>query len=345
MVHCKKFLISIFFLVCYFIPSHSSMSGTIKDNGASVFMYHRIGESKYPSTNVTIEQFNQHINYISKNNFNIIPLSKVLDIVKNNQEFSKNTISFSIDDAYESFYLNAWPKFRENNIPVTLFISTEIIDNKTDGYMTWEQIKNFIADGGIVGQHTSSHMHMPLNSEEMVKKDILKSHKSFMKELGFIPKLFAYPYGEASKEVINILKEFNISHAFGQHSGVISIYDNEYYLPRFSLNEQFGDLDRFIFAAESLPLVIKDFTPSEMYLTENLKPRIEFSIESNVDINKLNCFANTGGNWSSQNITNITEKRVQIVLNESFKSGRGRINCTVQKDKNWHWFGYQFLIK
>ena len=345
MVHYKKFLISIFFLVCYFIPSHSSMSGTIKDNGASVFMYHRIGESKYPSTNVTIEQFNQHINYISKNNFNIIPLSKVLDIVKNNQEFSKNTISFSIDDAYESFYLNAWPKFRENNIPVTLFISTEIIDNKTNGYMTWEQIKNFIADGGIVGQHTSSHMHMPLNSEEMVKKDILKSHKSFMKELGFIPKLFAYPYGEASKEVINILKEFNISHAFGQHSGVISIYDNEYYLPRFSLNEQFGDLDRFIFAAESLPLVIKDFTPSEMYLTENLKPRIEFSIESNVDINKLNCFANTGGNWSAQSITNVTEKRVQIILNDSFKSGRGRLNCTVQKDKNWHWFGYQFLIK
>ena len=345
MVHYKKFLISIFFLVCYFIPSHSSMSGTIKDNGASVFMYHRIGESKYPSTNVTIEQFNQHINYISKNNFNIIPLSKVLDIVKNNQEFSENTISFSIDDAYESFYLNAWPKFRENNIPVTLFISTEIIDNKTDGYMTWEQIKNFIADGGIVGQHTSSHMHMPLNSEEMVKKDILKSHKSFMKELGFIPKLFAYPYGEASKEVINILKEFNISHAFGQHSGVISIYDNEYYLPRFSLNEQFGDLDRFIFAAESLPLVIKDFTPSEMYLTENLKPRIEFSIESNVDINKLNCFANTGGNWSAQSITNVTEKRVQIILNDSFKSGRGRLNCTVQKDKNWHWFGYQFLIK
>jgi len=345
MVDYKKFLISIFFSVCYLIPTHSSISETIKDNGVSVFMYHRIGEGTYPSTNVTIEQFNQHINYISTNDFNIIPLSDVLDIILKNEEFAKNTISFSIDDAYESFYFNAWPKFRENNIPVTLFISTEIIDNGTNGYMTWDQIRNFIDEGGKVGQHTSSHIHMPLNSKETIKQDILKSHKSFIKELGFIPELFAYPYGETSKEVINILKEFNISHAFGQHSGVISIYDNEYYLPRFSLNEQFGDLDRFIFAAESLPLVIKDFIPSEMYLTENLKPRIEFSIESNIDINHLNCFANTGGNWSSQNITSITEKRVQIILNDSFKSGRGRINCTVQKDKNWHWFGYQFLIK
>ena len=345
MINYKKLLISIFLLVCYFVPTHSSISETITDNGASVFMYHRIGESTYPSTNVTIEQFNQHINYISKNDFNIIPLKDVLDIVKNNQEFIKNTVAFSIDDAYESFYLNAWPKLREKNIPITLFISTEIIDNKTNGYMTWDQIRNFINEGGSVGQHTSSHMHMPLNSEESVKQDILNSHKSFMKELGFIPELFAYPYGETSKDIINILKEFNISHAFGQHSGVISIYDNEYYLPRFSLNEQFGDLDRFIFAAESLPLVVKDFIPSEMYLTENFKPRIEFSIESDIEVNQLNCFANTGGNWSNQKITNITEKRVQIILDDSFKSGRGRINCTVKKDKNWHWFGYQFLVK
>ena len=345
MVYCKKIFILIFFLIYYFIPTYSSNSETIKDNGASVFMYHRVGEDSYPSTNVTIEQFNQHINYISSHDFNIIPLSEVLDIILNNQEFARNTISFSVDDAYESFYLNAWPKLRENNIPVTLFISTMIIDNKTNGYMTWDQIRNFIDEGGKVGQHTSSHMHMPLNPKETVQKDILNSHRSFMKELGFIPELFAYPYGETSKEVINILKEFNISHAFGQHSGVISIHSNEYYLPRFSLNEQFGDLDRFIFAAESLPLVIKDFIPSEMYLTENLKPKIEFSIESNVDINQLNCFANTGGSWSSQNITSITEKRVQIILNDSFRSGRGRINCTVQKDKNWHWFGYQFLIK
>ena len=345
MKYYSKFLISVFFLIFYFIPCYFSTAEIIKDNGASVFMYHRIGEDVYPSTNVTKEQFNQHINHISTNDFNIIPLSDVLKIIQNNEKFIKNTISFSVDDAYESFYLNAWPKFKENNIPVTLFISTEIINNGTKGYMNWDQIRDFIDEGGDVGQHTSSHMHMPLNPKELVKEDILNSHKSFLNELGFIPELFAYPYGETSKEVINVLKEFNITHAFGQHSGVISVYDNKYYLPRFSLNEQFGDLDRFIFAAEALPIVIKDFIPSEMYLTQNLMPTIEFSIESNIDINQLNCFANTGGNWSSQKVVNITDKRVQILLNDSFKRGRGRINCTVKKDKNWHWFGYKFLIK
>ncbi len=345
MTRFNRPLIYIFFLACYLLPAYSSVTETIEDNGASVFMYHRIGEDKYPSTNVTIEQFNSHIDYISKNNFNTIALDEIVSIILNDEKFDRNTISFSVDDAYESFYLNAWPKFKDNNIPVTLFISTEIINNKTNGYMTWDQIRTFLDEGGNVGQHTSSHLHMPLNSKEIIKEDILNSHKSFLKELGFIPDLFAYPYGETSKKVIQILKEFNITHAFGQHSGVISIYDNEYYLPRFSLNEQFGDLERFIFAAESLPLVIKDLIPSEMYLTQNLKPRIEFTIKSNIDIDQLSCFANPGGNWSSQNITNITPQRVQILLNDEFKSGRGRINCTVQKNENWHWFGYQFLIK
>ena len=91
-----------------------------------------------------------------------------------------------------------------------------------------------------------------------VKQHILNSHKSWIKNIGYIPKLFAYPYGESSNEVIDILKEFGISHAFGQHSGVISSFDNQYYLPRFSLNERFGDIDRFEFAVNAYYLNIKD---------------------------------------------------------------------------------------
>ena len=89
--------------------------------------------------------------------------------------------------------------------------------------MTWAEIKQFIDEGGSVGQHTSSHLHMPLNSSSEIKKDILDSHKSWIKNIGYIPELFAYPYGESSNKVISILKEFEISHAFGQHSGVVAI--------------------------------------------------------------------------------------------------------------------------
>ena len=208
--------------------------------------------------------------------------------------------------------------------------------------MSWDEIRTFINEGGSVGQHTSSHLHMPLNNISDIKRDILESHKSFITNLGFIPNLFAYPYGETSKAVINILKEFNISHAFGQHSGIVSSYDDPYYLPRFSLNERYGEKDRFEFAVNSHSLDVKDFLPSEIFLENEKRPVIEFSIINDLKGNKLDCFSNPGGNWGPQKIINIKFNRVQIQLNEDYNSGRARINCTVKIDNTWHWFGYQF---
>lgn len=313
--------------------------------GVSVFMYHRFGEDKYPSTNVTEKQFLSHLEYILKNKIRILSLDEIVENLDRNEKFNEKAIAFSVDDAYSSFYEIAWPLLRDNNIPVTLFVSTDIIDKKTKGYMTWPEIKQFIDEGGIVGQHTAAHLHMPLNSVSDIKKDILNSHKSWIKNIGFIPKLFAYPYGETSNEVIGILKEFDISHAFGQHSGVISSFDNRYYLPRFSLNERFGERDRFEFAVNVYSLDVRNFLPTDMFLVQERKPSIEFSIINNLKGNSIDCFSNPGGKWDKQETINIKKDRVQIKLNEAYIEGRARINCTTKVGDEWYWFGYQFLIK
>ena len=329
------------FLVIFFSYTLSALS----EPGVSVFMYHRFGEDKYPSTNVTEKQFLSHIDYILKNEIKISSLEEIIGKLDRSEKFNEKAIAFSVDDAYSSFYKIAWPIFKEKNIPVTLFVSTDIIDKKTKGYMTWPEIKQFIDEGGGIGQHTSTHLHMPLNNISEIKKDILDSHKSWIKNVGFIPKLFAYPYGETSNEVIEILKEFDISHAFGQHSGVISSFDDHYYLPRFSLNEKFGEKDRFEFAVNAHSLDIKNFLPTDMLLIDNRKPSIEFNIVKNLEGNSIDCFSNSGGKWDKQEVINITKDRVQVKLNEAYLEGRARINCTTKVDGQWYWFGYQFLVK
>ena len=280
-----------------------------------------------------------------KVNIKVLKLDDVINQLEQKDIFTNKAVAFSVDDAYRSFYEIAWPVFRDNNIPVTLFVSTDIIDKNTEGYMSWDEIKNFIEEGGTVGQHTSTHLHMPLNSTSEIKKDILNSHKSFIKNLGFIPNLFAYPYGESSKVVIDLLKEFGFTHAFGQHSGVISSYDNHYYLPRFSLNERFGEKDRFEFAVQAHSLDIIDLLPSEIFLYDENKPLIEFTVVNDLKGSKIDCFSNPEGNWSLQEIINIKSNRFQIQLNGPYKTGRARINCTTKIDGDWHWFGHQFLIK
>ncbi len=329
------------FLVIFFSYTLPALS----EPGVSVFMYHRFGENKYPSTNVTEKQFVSHIDYVLKNKIQILSLEEIIATLNRNEKFNEKAIAFSVDDAYSSFYKIAWPLFREKNIPVTLFVSTDIIDKKTKGYMTWPEIRQFIDEGGGIGQHTSTHLHMPLHNSSEIKKDILNSHKSWIKNVGFVPKLFAYPYGETSNKVIEILKEFDISHAFGQHSGVISSFDNRYYLPRFSLNEKFGEKDRFEFAVNAYSLDVKNFLPTDMLLIDNNKPSIEFNFVNNLSGNTIDCFSNPGGMWNKQEVINITKDRVQIKLNEAYLDGRARINCTTKADGQWYWFGYQFLVK
>ena len=317
----------------------------IIDQGVSVFMYHRFNESKFPSTNVSEEQFFSHIKYIQENDFDILNIDQVINHIDEGKVFYKKSIALTVDDAYESFYSVAWPYLKENNIPVTLFVSTESVDQNPGGYMSWDQIRNFVSEGGIVGQHTASHLHMPLNDIGYVKDDIVRSQKIFLKELGYIPKHFAYPYGEASSEIIDLLNDFGINYAFGQHSGVVSKESNKMYLPRFALNERYGEIDRFIFAAKALPLKIKDLTPEDMYLNIITKPNIEFTILSDIKADQLTCFANTGGDWNEQKIEKVTHKRIRLSLDDEFESGRGRLNCTSKNKGDWHWFGYQYLIK
>ena len=51
------------FFICLNISS--SYASNIK-NSAVVFMYHKFGVSKYPSTSVTIDQFDDHLKELSK---------------------------------------------------------------------------------------------------------------------------------------------------------------------------------------------------------------------------------------------------------------------------------------
>ena len=323
---------NLFFLVisAIFIFESQTFSENIGKNGASIFMYHRFDEPQYPSTNTDINQLEKHLSYITSSDFNIETIDEILKSKKENSTYLPKTISFTVDDAFLSFYEKGWPLFKKYNIPVTLFISTDIVSQSHWNYMNWDEIRKFIKEGGSVGLHSASHMHLPLNKIDHVKKDLVLSISVFEKELGFVPKVFAYPYGEASKEVIDILKELGIEYAFGQHSGIVHTNSDSFYLPRFALNENYGKIDRFIFSANLKPLIIKNFLPDKKFLTLNRKPIITFDLVSEIKKDQLNCYSNSGGNWNNLDIKVSLNNQVTLKLEEPFLSGRGRINCTAK---------------
>ena len=307
---------------------------------ASIFMYHRFGENKYPSTNIKIKQFQNHINELKKNNYNVIPIPEILDALINNKSLPKKTIGITIDDAFLSIYEKAYPILKKNNFPFTIFVSTDSISSNSNVYMSWKQINEMVNSNLTVsiGNHTASHSHLVNKTEAEIMNEIIKSNKSLLENLGYKPDFFAYPYGEYSLKSKNIIKK-NFKAAFGQQSG--SLYEgiDLYELPRYALNEQYGDLKRFKFAANSSGLKLKDLIPENKLIKNNNPPLLGFTLIENVD-NIINCYPSHG---IKAKLIKIADKRLELRFDREFPKGRTRINCTVNDNNIWRWTGFQFI--
>ena len=334
--------LKIIIILFSFISITNVYANSIK-NSAVVFMYHKFGISKYPSTNITIEQLNSHINLLSKEQYNIRSLDFIVDTIINDGKLPNNAVGISVDDADRSFLTTAWPKFKEKNFPVTLFVNTSTISKNNKNYLNWDEIRMLKSEGVTIGAHSHTHNHMPDLSIEEKKNEIEISNKIFLKELGLIPSLFAYPYGETDEKTFELLKEYKFKVAFGQHSGVINETSNMYYLPRFSLNEKYGSIDRVKFAAATKGLGIYDFIPSNPTISEN-PPYIGFSVLDQTNVQSLNCFVFDSEGQVEKELFKFNE-RIEIRLARKLNKGRSRINCTTKdKEGNWRWYGHQFYL-
>ena len=312
-----------------------------EDKGILSLMYHRFDEHKYPSTNIQMDVFIEQIKLIEDLNYKFFDPGNLE--VEYNQPKKEKKILITIDDAFSSFYNSAWPYLKKKKIPFILFVSTEAVGK--NGYMDWEQIKQIEKNSYVyIGNHSHSHDYLVNFSPEKLIKDIDTANKTFIKNLGYNPIFFSYPFGEYSEFIKKYVIQ-NFKFSFGQHSGVIDINKDRYELPRFPINEKYGDLNRFKFLIKLNPLQFKKIYPVEKYVTINNPPNfyVEF-FKNQKNINNINCFSDEGNEWKKSNTT-IKNNILKIKFREKFSFRRGRINCSLNDNGVWRWFGIQFSIK
>tara|TARA_B110000881_G_C18582509_1_gene522658 strand:+ start:847 stop:1902 length:1056 start_codon:yes stop_codon:yes gene_type:complete len=327
------------------IPHNSSTSEKfIEDYGIIVLMYHRFEENKYPSTNTKIANF--------KNQLNLIKEEKIKFI--NPYQFNQNLIDqtnlrkvmITIDDAFSSFYENAWPIIKDRKIPIILFVSTREVGKK--GYMTWEQIREISKENFVhIGNHSHTHEYLIDYSLNQIKEDLLKSISTFKKEIGYNSNFFSYPFGEYSLEFKNLVRELGFTYAFGQHSGVIDLTKDKFELPRFPINEKYGEIKRFKTLLKTLPFKYKKIIPEEKYINDKTNPPniiVEFE-KMNSNLKNINCFSNEEGQWRNSKIIFLNDFTINIKLQGKFTTERGRVNCSLRDVEGFYrWFGIQFVV-
>ena len=214
--------------------------------------------------------------------------------------------------------------------------------------MTWDQIKEIAAEDFVeIGNHSHTHEYLADENNKVIEEDIAKSISIFKEKLGKNSTFFSYPFGEYSNDFKNIIKNFGFKYAFGQHSGVMDETKDFYELPRYPINEKYGELKRFKSLTKTLPFKYKSISPEEKYLMQNKNPpRVKVKFFDNIkNLKSVGCYSNEGNKWRQSDIKFENSDTLVINIAEKFVGERGRINCSLRDPSGlWRWLGIQFVI-
>ncbi len=320
-------------------------------DSAAIFIYHRFGESKYPSTNIKVEQFQNHLDYLEKNDFNVCPLSKIVDHMIFKIEIPSKTVAITIDDAYKSVYEKAYPLLKKKKYPFTVFVNTSAISPEPNNYMDWSDMREMASNGAEFANHSLTHDYiLPLKGESRnewqtrIKKEIVGAQKELQKELGKntneSPRLFSYPYGEYTAETAEYVKSLGYI-GIAQRSGAVDLDTDLKDISRFAMSEVFGNMDSFILKANTLALPVEKKLPDETIIKANNPPKLVLKLKH--PVKNMNCFVASG---EKIKIKWLSDTEAEIQANKALKPPRDRYTCTARFNKDrWYWHSHLWIIK
>lgn len=201
---------------------------------AHLFVFHRFGDTRHPSTNTSIETLRNEFTYLKKNNYKVISLKKLHEALSRGEKINDKWVVLTIDDNFKSFSDNALELFKEFHYPFTLFVYVEATVGHYGDYMSWDAIKE-AAKYGEIGFHSYGHPHLVSLSDVAIKVDCEKGLAAMQKNLGFKPHYYAYPYGEYSPRVRKIIESFNFDLIINQNAGAVSMSSDRFDLDRIAL--------------------------------------------------------------------------------------------------------------
>lgn len=319
-----------------------------------VFLYHRFGEQAHPSTNVTLEQFTAHLNYLQENNYSVWPLARIVTALQEGQPLPENVVAITVDDAYLSVYTEAFPLLKQRGFPFTVFVSTAAVDDGLADFMSWEQMRTMQAAGASFANHGVSHATVLRGKSETleawharVRDDLVHAQARLQAELGAdtneAPRLFAYPYGEYSAESAELVRQMGYV-AFGQQSGALGARADFRALPRYPMAERFAALNDFALKARTLALPVQSAEPWDpLAVVKTNPPQLVVHLSRALpDLVGLACYI--GGTRVEPEWLDEEKLSFLVPAATALPAGRSRYNCTAPAGQGrYYWYSHLWI--
>ncbi|HLP86308.1 MAG TPA: polysaccharide deacetylase family protein [Candidatus Paceibacterota bacterium] len=120
-------------------------------------------------------------------------------------QFNEGMVTLNFDDGRKTFIENAMPLLEKYKFPATVSVITS--HTKYNDYMNPKDLKQADMKGNEIAAHTRDHFNFsPQTSYNQVIMQVVGSWFD-LKEIGFNPTTFVYPYGSSTEEVVSIVKK------------------------------------------------------------------------------------------------------------------------------------------
>ncbi len=310
------------------------------------FIYHRFGDSRYPTTNVSTENFRSHLDYLKEDQFEVLSFSDAIKYLKDDQPEKKVAV-ITVDDGFRSFYENGLPLLEKYGFPATLFINTETVGGSS--YMNWEEIKDASERGIEIGNHTHSHAFFlnqaPEKRYSLFEEEIRLCQQLIQENLNIKSTVFAYPYGEFDQKMKEIVQNAGFVAAAAQNSGVISNDSDLMACPRFPMATGFSDIQGFKLKANALPLKVMGL-PDNHIISDSYKPDLNLTIEKDeLRLNEMQCFIQGGDCKLNLEQSADNEYSISVEPDQSIRNRRRTLYTLTVQDKNnqWYWLSHLWI--
>ncbi|NLT10634.1 MAG: polysaccharide deacetylase family protein [Ruminococcus sp.] len=195
-----------------------------------VIMYHSVFSTEPSEYVITPRQLDSDLSWLSDHGFTAVSAEELVQYVHGKGELPEKPVLITFDDGHYNNLSAALPLFEKYDMRFIVSVVGRFTDslaaadphNSAYSYLTWNDISELINSGRAeIGNHTYD-MHsisgprkgcsrIAGESEEDYRSaftgDISTLQNTIRSACGYVPYVFAYPFGQISKESIPVLRE------------------------------------------------------------------------------------------------------------------------------------------
>lgn len=185
------------------------------------------------------ESFAEQMKYLADHKYNTITPDDLFAAIEHRKDLPSNPILLTFDDGHRDFYTNAFPIISKYQLHATILVVPNFLEKEE--YLTQAQLKELAKSPLVtIAAHTMNHPDLPRLSKKQQTKEIVDSKKWLENFTGKTISYFAYPYGNITNDIIDIVKKAGFLMAFSTHGGTWHDTSTLLRLHRLSI---FGTID------------------------------------------------------------------------------------------------------